>query len=78
MKNTENGSNGVKSEVMGRFLPFFSGNPHQSPFVLTGISTGCLPGDCASLKKHTLSILAYEYSNQWQCPPGASFSLWYC
>ncbi len=34
MRIPENGSNGVKSEVMRRFLPFISGNPHQCLFRL--------------------------------------------
>ncbi len=57
MKSPENGSYGVKSEFMGRFLPFFSGNPHQNHFVLIGISTRCLPEGCASL------YVAFNISN---------------
>ena len=64
MKSPEIGSNGVKSEVMGRFLQLFSGNPHQSPFVLIGISTGCLPGDCASLYTSLIFPLHPDYPLQ--------------
>ncbi len=37
------------SDIKKSYLCQSDGNPHQSPFVLIGISTGCLPGDCASL-----------------------------
>ncbi len=49
------------------------GTPKPYPFWHTSLKTRLfLTQTLTKHEKHTLSILAYTYSNQWECPPPQS------